>query len=327
MSAHCTGRRCTWDEPVVTARAPRAPGAPGSARTGLALCGDTASRATGPASTGCPHSAGTPAHSSRSPVPTASSRRGPPSAQTTLPPPGPGPRPPQLLNAEPRQSPALQPHSGALPTVPPSATLPCAPAPVPPRDLARAARCPLPLRFRPLTSPSRDRLRSDCQPCTPSPGPRLLDIQNHPALPPGVGWGLCGLSGESLHPVRQRLHCRGVRRGRQRGPPTRPWCPGSLRTASPYSLQHRGQLRPGACTLLHQPPALASASHTDSPTPHLGSGSPICPRSGPEHQPAALTPQPSPLSPVPATPASQAFRNPPEGLGDTLTAKWQREGK
>lgn len=47
--------------------------------------------------------------------------------------------------------------------------------------------------------------------------------------------------------------------------------------------------------LPHRPPALASASPTDSPTPRLGSGSPIRPRSGP----AALTPQPSPQPTVP----------------------------
>lgn len=277
----CTAHDRTWDEHVVTAWAPAAPGTPGPARTGRLSAGDTRVPGCRAGSTGCPR----PVAPSPQPLPRGARL---PLRPYTLPPPGPGPGPPQLLDAEPGQSWALRPHSGARAPAPGRAAMLAVSCPT--------SGCPCPFCFLPLMSPSRGRLGSDCQPCTPSPGPRFLDIRNHPVPTPGGDRALGGLSGESPRPAPAHsggnAHvdlCGSVHTAEGRGAAPAwtsctPRCPGPSRTASPRGLQHQGQLRPGARMLLRR------LHPTPTAQPHASA---LAPRSA-----HALGPRLSPRSPA-----------------------------
>lgn len=120
----CTAHDRTWDEHVVTAWAPAAPGTPGPARTGRLSAGDTAFRAAGPA----PQAARAPWHRPHSLFPEGPAFR---SGHTHCPLLAQAPGPRSCLTRNPGSRGPCGPTVG--PALLPPAGLPCSPSPVPPR--------------------------------------------------------------------------------------------------------------------------------------------------------------------------------------------------
>lgn len=120
----CTAHDRTWDEHVVTAWAPAAPGTPGPARTGRLSAGDTAFRAAGPA----PQAARAPWHRPHSLFPEGPAFR---SGHTHCPLLAQAPGPRSCSTRNPGSRGPCGPTVG--PALLPPAGLPCSLSPVPPR--------------------------------------------------------------------------------------------------------------------------------------------------------------------------------------------------